>query len=115
MLRQTPILDLSSQRPSSFINLPKQRPAPRSDSQRSSLYSTVRPALAGLVGGGLSTFLLHPLDLLKTRQAVDNKYMNIGRAVKEILRNEGGFRGLYCGVAANVGVAAASWGIYFMT
>ena len=29
-----------------------------------------RPALAGLLGGGLATLILHPLDLLKTRQAV---------------------------------------------
>jgi hypothetical protein len=81
-----------------------------------------RSALAGCLGGSLATLALHPLELLKTRQAVHcngseskarETYSSIARAVKSILNNEGGFKGLYSGVSANVIVAGLSWGIYF--
>ncbi len=83
----------------------------------------MRPALAGALGGSLSTLVLHPLDLLKTRQAVHgngdsremrNVYSRVGSAATHIWKNEGGFRGLYKGVGVNVGLAGASWGITFM-
>lgn len=74
-----------------------------------------RPTLAGLLGGGLSTLLLHPLDMLKTRQAV------YGGTIKKHLTSCGSVQfsrkpgGLYSGVAANVLVSASSWGVYFAT
>ena len=84
----------------------------------------LRPAAGGLLGGAASTLLLHPLDLLKTRQAVyancegakssSSKYAKVGSAVKEAVRCGGGLRGLYAGVGANVVVSSSSWGIYFM-
>lgn len=79
--------------------------------------------MAGVLGGSLSTLLLHPLDLLKTRQAVhgnagskENRatYGRLGTAVSHIVRNEGGIGGLYRGVGTNVAVAGASWGVTFM-
>lgn len=68
------------------------------------LPSNLRPILAGVVGGGLSTFILHPLDLLKTRQAV------LGGQLQSHLKNG---LNLYKGVGANVLVSASSWGVYF--
>lgn len=88
----------------------------------SRLLEDARPAMAGLAGGSLATLTLHPLDLLKTRQSVhgngaDKKaretYSSLGRAVRTIVAQEGGLRGLYAGVGANVLVSGSSWGIYF--
>jgi len=62
-----------------------------------------RAALAGVVGGGLSTLLLHPLDVVKTRQAV------FGSNIKKSQL----FSGLSKGICANMLVAASSWGVYF--
>ena len=82
-----------------------------------------RPALAGVLGGGVSTLLLHPLDLLKTRQAVHCNgesraaravYGSVATAVRHIVGQEGGARALYRGVGTNVAVAGASWGLTFM-
>ena len=61
------------------------------------------PALAGLVGGSLSTLLLHPLDVLKTRQGVYG-----GTMIQHLKKNC-----LYRGVGANVFVSGTSWGLYF--
>lgn len=83
-----------------------------------------RPAVAGLAGGSLATLTLHPLDLLKTRQSVHGNgsdvkaresYQSLTRAVKLIVEKEGGVRGLYAGVGANVLTSGSSWGIYFMS
>ncbi len=65
-----------------------------------------RPALAGLLGGSLSTMVLHPLDVLKTKQAVFG-----GSASK--LATASGLNSLYRGIAANVLVSSTSWAIYF--
>ena len=82
-----------------------------------------RPALAGVLGGSVSTLLLHPLDLLKTRQAVHCNgesraaravYGSVATAVRHIVGQEGGARALYRGVGTNVAVAGASWGLTFM-
>ena len=73
-----------------------------------------RPIVAGVVGGGVSTLLLHPLDMLKTRQAV------FGGSLRKTLissfknvASETALSGLYRGVGANILVSATSWGAYF--
>ena len=66
------------------------------------------PALAGLVGGSLSTLLLHPLDVLKTRQGVYGGSMI--HHLKKLWATRGG---LYRGVGANLLVSGTSWGLYF--
>jgi len=79
----------------------------------------VRHMIAGMSGGVVSTLLLHPLDLLKIRFAVDDglqgrtKYTSIGNAMSTIVRSEG-VRGLYRGVTPNVVTAGSSWGSYFL-
>jgi hypothetical protein len=81
----------------------KWRPETRSDLNK------WMPAVAGVVGGGLSTLLLHPLDILKTRQSV------FGGSVMHHLRRTASIGGLYRGVGANILVSGNSWGIYFAT
>ncbi|CAG9837349.1 unnamed protein product [Diabrotica balteata] len=75
--------------------------------------------VAGLSGGITSTLVLHPLDVIKIRFAVNDgrlqstpKYKGIANAFLTIFRQEG-IRGLYQGVTPNVWGAGASWGLYF--
>ncbi|KAM9574053.1 solute carrier family 25 member 32 isoform 1-T2 [Guaruba guarouba] len=73
---------------------------------------------AGLSGGVLSTLVLHPLDLVKIRFAVNDglelrpKYNGILHCMTTVWKHEG-LRGLYQGVTPNMLGAGASWGLYF--
>ncbi|KAL4616997.1 mitochondrial folate transporter/carrier [Arapaima gigas] len=73
---------------------------------------------AGLSGGVVSTMVLHPLDLVKTRLAVSDglhlrpRYDGMMHCLRSVWRQEG-LRGLYQGVTPNVWGAGASWGLYF--
>ena len=76
--------------------------------------------VAGVSGGVASTLVLHPLDLLKVRFAVNDgrvkarpQYQGLGNAVSIILRDEG-YKGLYRGVTPNCWGAGAAWGFYFL-
>ena len=76
--------------------------------------------VAGVSGGVVSTLLLHPLDLLKIRFAVDDgqakdrpKYLGLRHAFRTVFAQEG-FRGLYKGVTPNLAGAASAWGLYFL-
>lgn len=76
--------------------------------------------VAGVSGGVTSTLILHPLDLIKIRFAVNDgrtatvpQYRNLGSAFTTIFRQEG-IRGLYKGVTPNVWGSGSSWGLYFM-
>lgn len=76
--------------------------------------------LAGISGGLASTLVLHPLDLIKIRFAVNDgrqfftpKYQGIGNAFATIFRQEGLY-GLYRGVTPNLWGAGSSWGLYFL-
>jgi solute carrier family 25 folate transporter 32 len=75
--------------------------------------------MAGIFGGAVSTLMLHPLDLMKTRFAVNDgrtnttpRYNNLRNAFAEIIKTEG-FRGLYKGVMPNIVCSSSSWGCYF--
>lgn len=75
--------------------------------------------IAGISGGVTSTLILHPLDVIKIRFAVNDgrmttvpKYNGIINAFRTIYRQES-FKGLYKGVAPNILGAGASWGLYF--
>lgn len=79
----------------------------------------VEHLVAGVSGGVASTVLLHPLDLLKIRFAVNDghstvrpTYAGIKNAVVSIVKTDG-VRGLYAGMSPNVVGAGASWGFYF--
>jgi len=96
-----------------------------SKSNFAGMFATVRTIkyehlLAGISGGAISTLLLHPLDLLKIRFAVDdgtnsskNKYTGVRGAFSSIVRSEGMW-GLYRGVAPNTVGAGWAWGLYFL-
>ncbi len=77
----------------------------------------VEHLVAGVSGGVVSTLVLHPLDVLKIRFAVDTTSQltssGISKAFHSIFRNEG-VRGLYKGVTPNVAGAGSAWGFYFL-
>ncbi|XP_067630256.1 solute carrier family 25 member 32 [Eurosta solidaginis] len=76
--------------------------------------------VAGISGGVTSTLILHPLDLIKIRFAVNDgrstsvpQYSSLSSAFSTIFRQEG-FRGLYKGVTPNIWGSGSAWGFYFM-
>jgi solute carrier family 25 folate transporter 32 len=79
----------------------------------------LRHMIAGMSGGVVSTLLLHPLDLLKIRFAVNDgtagkqQYSSLGQAVRHIIQVEG-LQGLYRGVVCNTVTAGSAWGSYFL-
>nr|XP_023025101.1 mitochondrial folate transporter/carrier-like [Leptinotarsa decemlineata] len=90
--------------------------------QEVSLFSQIKyqHLVAGMSGGVTSTIILHPLDVIKIRFAVNDgrlqstpKYNGIANAFATIYRQEG-FKGLYRGVTPNVWGAGSSWGLYFL-
>ncbi|CAI2192907.1 6160_t:CDS:2, partial [Funneliformis geosporum] len=86
-------------------------------------------AMAGITAGAVTTILLHPLDLIKTRfQDLFQSYTIVDESTKDQLRRrrfgatfiemksivkKHQFIGLYRGVSANLAGATASWGFYF--
>lgn len=74
--------------------------------------------LAGVAGGSVSSFVLHPLDLIKIRLSVSDgkssrpQYSSIKHLVSTVVK-ERGVNGLYTGVTASVIGAGLSWGFYF--
>ncbi|XP_012534626.1 mitochondrial folate transporter/carrier [Monomorium pharaonis] len=75
--------------------------------------------VAGISGGVVSTLMLHPLDLIKIRFAVNDghtsttpQYNGLRNAITQIVKTEG-VRGLYRGVTPNVLGSGSSWGFYF--
>jgi len=81
----------------------------------------VEHAVGGISGGVVSTLVLHPLDLIKIRFAVDDgkkaadrpSYNSLRHAFKSIYKQEG-FKGFYKGVTPNVVGGGTSWGLYFL-
>ncbi|XP_046674381.1 mitochondrial folate transporter/carrier [Homalodisca vitripennis] len=75
--------------------------------------------VAGVTGGVTSTLLLHPLDLIKIRFAVNDgrtpvpQYHGLRNAVITIFQQEG-LKGLYKGVTPNVWGSGSAWGFYFL-
>jgi solute carrier family 25 folate transporter 32 len=63
---------------------------------------------------------MHPLDLLKVKFQVSTAKPQggIGRQIwyslKDIYVRDGGVKGLYRGVGANIAGNASSWGLYFL-
>jgi solute carrier family 25 folate transporter 32 len=72
-------------------------------------------ALAGFTAGAVSTLILHPLDLLKTKlqanELVHKRAMTV-RILSTIFK-QNGVKGFYVGVGPNFVGATASWGLYF--
>ena len=84
--------------------------------------------VAGVSAGGVATFALHPLDLVKTRFQVYDRatkttstssktevvpgYRSVFNAFRSIVKEEG-VKSLYQGVNAAMFGSAVSWGLYF--
>ncbi|KAM0788934.1 hypothetical protein ACM66B_003009 [Microbotryomycetes sp. NB124-2] len=81
-------------------------------------------AAAGIGAGLVSTMCMQPLDLLKVKLQVSTAthqpretggaFGLIWRSLKEIVKTEGGIKGLYRGVTPNLVGNASSWGLYFL-
>ncbi|KAJ3412539.1 hypothetical protein HDV05_000620 [Chytridiales sp. JEL 0842] len=88
--------------------------------QKSFTFSkSIDSGLAGFIAGAVSTAVLHPLDLVKTRFQVDDSTRRGAYGVrgtldawKGIVRLDG-YKGLYRGLSANLAGATLSWGLYF--
>lgn len=77
--------------------------------------------LAGVSGGVVSTIVLHPLDLIKIRFAVNDGKVNSRRPTYSGLRHaftsilgQEGVKGFYKGVTPNLVGAGSAWGLYFL-
>jgi solute carrier family 25 folate transporter 32 len=76
--------------------------------------------LSGLSAGGVTTLVMHPLDLIKVRLQVDTHKHVVGRTipnlVRDILYHTGQRRvlELYRGIGPNLVGNTFSWGCYFM-
>jgi len=77
--------------------------------------------VAGTMGGFTSTLILHPLDLLKIRFAVNEgnmttrpQYRSYLQAAQTIVRQSGRFTSLYQGVGPNLIGSTTAWGTYFL-
>lgn len=85
-----------------------------------------RTLVSGMTAGGVSTILLHPIDLVKVRMQTDTSVTSGGSSgggggqfvrTFRMLRNLQtlyGSRALYQGLSANIIGATSSWGLYFM-
>eukprot|EP01116_Phalansterium_solitarium_P014498 TRINITY_DN3219_c0_g1_i5.p1 TRINITY_DN3219_c0_g1~~TRINITY_DN3219_c0_g1_i5.p1 ORF type:complete len:301 (-),score=49.82 TRINITY_DN3219_c0_g1_i5:160-1062(-) len=76
-------------------------------------------SIAGVVAGAVTTAVLHPLDLVKTRlQAHDGRTLTRAyRGTWHALRSIGGADGvkaLYQGMTPNVVGSSVSWGLYLL-
>ncbi|MCJ1312774.1 hypothetical protein MMC25_006450 [Agyrium rufum] len=74
--------------------------------------------IAGLTAGAATTLVVHPLDLIKTRLQIDRASTSDSRGsvriARDVFRNEGGYRGLYRGIAPNLIGNSVSWALYFL-
>jgi len=76
--------------------------------------------LSGGLAGSISLMILHPIDLVRTRLATDNKCKNGVRkfngtrdCFKKLYLYEGGIRGLYTGIVVSVVGIFLYRGLYF--
>jgi solute carrier family 25 folate transporter 32 len=72
-------------------------------------------AISGFTAGAVSTLVLHPLDLLKTKLQVDeskNISVKLRKILPQIIKQDG-ILGIYRGLTPNFVGATASWGLYF--
>lgn len=75
-------------------------------------------SVAGFSAGIVSTLVVHPFDVIKTRLQVNwDKKAQLGdslRIVKNIAKNEGSYVALYRGLMPNMLGNSVSWALYFL-
>ena len=73
--------------------------------------------LIGIISNLCSTSIIHPIDVVKTRQQVNtmaNKKIPITKLIKNIYVHDG-IKGYYRGLGPNLGAYPIFWGVYFQT
>ncbi|KMU78566.1 mitochondrial deoxynucleotide carrier [Coccidioides immitis RMSCC 3703] len=87
-------------------------------SDKNVLSPSLVETIAGFTAGVVSTLVVHPLDIVKTRLQVDrfstSRIGNSLRIIREIGRHEGGLRAFYRGLTPNLVGNSVSWGLYFL-
>ncbi|KAJ3032033.1 UNVERIFIED_CONTAM: hypothetical protein HDU68_008066 [Siphonaria sp. JEL0065] len=82
--------------------------------------SALSQALGGFVAGAVSTGVLHPLDVIKTRFQINESTKRGIFGIRgtyntfNAIRSQDGIKGLYRGLAANLAGSTLSWGFYFL-
>ncbi|KAJ3222859.1 hypothetical protein HK099_001823 [Clydaea vesicula] len=76
--------------------------------------NAVDQAISGFIASFISTGILHPLDLIKTRfQVNESGRMKTYSTFMNIKQTEG-LKTLYRGLSANLAGGTISWGLYFL-
>ncbi|ETV95917.1 hypothetical protein H310_10582 [Aphanomyces invadans] len=83
--------------------------------------SLVKHSFAGIAAGGISTAILYPLDLVKTRYQIHENspkaFRSLGQAFVSIVKTDVtgryNFRALYQGMSPALYGTTLSWGLYF--
>merc|ERR1719427_1235359 len=103
------IQELADYYPPPLPYYPRHRMAPNQ------IPHNIKPALAGVSGGLVSTLLLHPLDTLKIRSAAGKG--SCSQTIRILARAGAwaGLRGAYQGIRPNCTLSAFSWGLYFLS
>ncbi|KAI9353699.1 mitochondrial carrier domain-containing protein [Obelidium mucronatum] len=84
------------------------------------IQSAMAQGLAGFTAGAVSTGILHPLDVIKTRfqinESTQRGIFGLRGTVNTFntIRSLDGIKGLYRGLAANLAGSTLSWGFYFL-
>lgn len=114
--------------------MPRVYPPIEAKPKDSSLPSSFIESTAGFTAGTISTLVVHPFDVIKTRLQGDlvggcykifthappvsyNDKPHVGgsmQIVRDIVRNEGAVQGLYRGLTPNIIGNSVSWGLYFL-
>lgn len=84
--------------------------------------ASISPSLvesaAGFTAGIVSTLVVHPFDVIKTRLQVEVSHKarpgDSMRIVRNILKNEGHWTALYRGLMPNMIGNSVSWALYFV-
>ncbi|KAJ9627303.1 mitochondrial FAD carrier protein flx1 [Taxawa tesnikishii (nom. ined.)] len=75
-------------------------------------------SIAGFSAGIISTLVVHPFDVVKTRlQVAQDSRSHIGdsvRIIRQIARNEGSYLAFYRGLMPNMLGNSVSWALYFL-
>ncbi|ETV79904.1 hypothetical protein, variant [Aphanomyces astaci] len=96
---------------------------PASDKTAPPQKSLFKHSFAGVAAGGISTAILYPLDLVKTRYQIHENspraFRSLGQAFASIVKSDAGgsrynLRALYQGMSPALYGTTLSWGLYFL-
>ncbi|RHY36327.1 hypothetical protein DYB26_006600 [Aphanomyces astaci] len=96
---------------------------PASDKTPPPQKSLFKHSFAGVAAGGISTAILYPLDLVKTRYQIHENspraFRSLGQAFASIVKSDAGgsrynLRALYQGMSPALYGTTLSWGLYFL-